>query len=112
MSTVIDVVHNLIGIRLSTEEINQEVDGNIPVIPDSDDARKLALFTNRHSGNTDMQRIASICESALQTRAAIADGRSTYMIRHSSLAFPVTLAKTIVVSVPARHFALFSLYEI
>ena len=112
VSTVMDTVYDLIGIRLSTEDINQEVDGNIPAIPDSEDANKLATFTQQHSGNTDMQRIAGICERALQTRAACANGRSPYMIHFSSLGHPETLPKMIVVRDPARHFALLSVYEI
>lgn len=78
LSHVQKVVEDLFDIRLEKAELEQTVAGTLPMLP-SLQRRRLAAFQNTHANNEDMLGIAHVVLRALQTRAAITEGRSLHV---------------------------------
>ena len=75
LSHVQKVVEDLFDIRLEKAELEQTVAGTLPMLPGLQ-RRRLTAFQNTHANNQDMLGIAHVVLHALQTRAAIKEGRS------------------------------------
>ena len=69
---------DLFDIRLEKAELEQTVAGTLTMLP-SLERRRLTAFQNTHANNQDMLGIAHVVLHALQTRAAIKEGRSLHV---------------------------------
>ena len=78
LSHVQNVVEDLFDIRLEKAELEQTVAGTLTMLP-SLERRRLTAFQNTHANNQDMLGIAHVVLRALQTRAAITQGRSLHV---------------------------------